>query len=189
MCSPEARRLTQFSFALQVWIQEDARRVREALVLVKTQGWVETSVLQIMQQFCRLVESNFLPFGPILGYILQTQCRVGKHVYQLDDGNVTEHVLPHCEEADKKLLEIVGVGLALCFAETRAAYYMPHSCFCSDGLGLVRATRALVRFASAAQALRASRTWPRIMELSAQSSLRFSNCLAAHVGLSKVVAS
>lgn len=102
-------------------IQEDARRVREALTLVKTTGWVETSMLQIMQQFCRLVESNFLPFGPVLGYILQTQSRVGKHVYQLDDGSVTEHVLPHCEEADKKLLEIVSVGLALFFAETRAA--------------------------------------------------------------------
>lgn len=119
-----------------MWLQEDARRVREALVLVKTQGWVATSVLQIMQQFCKLIESNFLPFGPVLGYILQTQCRIGKHVYQLDDGSVTEYVLPHCEEADKKLLEIVSVGPAPFFAETRSALNLPYSFFAQMGLAL-----------------------------------------------------
>ena len=95
---------------LQVALQSEAVKVSQALLAVRTSNFQQTTLLQMLRELRCLWGVSKLPYGVILGFVLQSQCQFVKHEHVDAAGRTASYVLPVPTEGANIFEQLVKKG-------------------------------------------------------------------------------
>jgi hypothetical protein len=79
---------------LQVALQAEVVKVSQVLLAVRTSNFQQTTLLQMLRELLRLWAVSKLPYGVILGFVLQSQCQFVRHEHVDAAGRTASYLLP-----------------------------------------------------------------------------------------------
>ena len=108
-----------FDYDVPKWLKDEAAKVAQALAKVHAMSFEQRVVLTVFRRFSLLVSApqgeGRVPYGVILGYLLQCGCPMAQHTYINADGMSIVYVLPRSNrqrQGENVMVEMVEVGTA-----------------------------------------------------------------------------
>ena len=108
-----------FDYDVPKWLKDEAAKVAQALAKVQAMSFEQRIVVTVFRHFSLLVSApqgeGKVPYGVVLGYLLQCGCPMAQHTYINADGMSVAYVLPRSSrqrQGENALVEMVEVGAA-----------------------------------------------------------------------------